>query len=141
MKKINGNLTTTICAFRALVLFLHGNQRLDEKIPKVFTSIIDRRDGVSPNQFNGFQMNDIPIVEGRLTLNILLYDIDIVDGNLIGELARRSVQNYDNIVRLLRYNNLISYVGNIIAVFQSPRCPDCDTFLSRTFNLEQLSTT
>ena len=36
-------------------------------------------------------MNDIPIVEDLLTLNILLYDIDIVDGNIVGELARRSV--------------------------------------------------
>ena len=38
-------------------------------------------------------MNILPIVD-LLALNILLYDIDIVDGNLIGELARRSVQNY-----------------------------------------------
>ena len=41
-------------------------------------------------------MNDIPTVEDLLTLNILLYDIDIGDGNFIGELARRSVQKYDN---------------------------------------------
>ena len=52
-------------------------------------------------------MNDIPIVEDLLTLNILLCDIDIVDGNIVGELARRSVQKYENTVRLLRYNNHI----------------------------------
>ena len=33
-------------------------------------------------------MNDILTVEGLLILNILLYYIDIVDGNIIGELAR-----------------------------------------------------
>ena len=43
-------------------------------------------------------MSDIPIVEDPLTLNILLYDINIVDGNIIGEHARRSVQKYDKTV-------------------------------------------
>ena len=82
-------------------------------------------------------MNDIPIVVDLLTLTIPRYDIDIVDGNIIGELARRSVQKYKNSVRLLRYNNHICYVNNINAVFQSFRCPNCDTFFNRTFNLEQ----
>ena len=48
-------------------------------------------DGLSPNQFKGVHMNDIPIVEDLLTLNILLYDIDIVDGNmesLLNEVCR-----------------------------------------------------
>ena len=80
-------------------------------------------------------MNDIPIVEDLLTLNNLLYDRNIVDGNNVGELARRSVQKYENTVRLLRYNNHICYVNNINADFQSFRCPNCDTFFNRTFNL------
>ena len=61
-------------------------------------------DELSPNQFQGVHMNDIPTVEGLLTLNILLYEIDILDGNIIRELARRSMQKYNNTVRLLRYN-------------------------------------
>ena len=59
-------------------------------------------DGLNPNHFQGVHMNDIPTVEDLLTLNIVLYDIDIVNGNIIGELARRSVQKYENTVRLLR---------------------------------------
>ena len=86
-------------------------------------------------------MNDIPVVEVLLTLNILLYDIDFVDGNIIRELARRSVQKYDNAVRLFRYNNHRSYGSKVIAVFQSFCCPNCDTSLSRTFNLERHLTT
>ena len=82
-------------------------------------------------------MNEIPIVEDLLTINILLYDIDIVDGNIIGKLARRSVLKNDNTVRLLRYNNQICYMSNINAVFQYFRCLNCDTFFSRKFNLEQ----
>ena len=87
-------------------------------------------DGLSADQFQGVHMNDIPTVEYLLTLDVLLYDIDILDRNIVGELARRSVQKYLNTVRLLRYNNHICYVNNIKAVFQSFRCPNCDTFLT-----------
>ena len=71
----------------------------------------------------------------------MLYDIDIVDGNIIGELARRSLQKYNNTVRLLRYNSHGCYVSNINAVFRAFRCPNCDTFFNRTFNLERHFTT
>ena len=86
-------------------------------------------------------MNDIPIVEDLLSLKFLLYDIDFVDGYIIAELARRSVQKYENTVRLLRYNNHKCYVNNINAVFQSFCCPSCDTFFSGAFNLERHLTT
>ena len=56
----------------------------------------------SPNQFKVVHMNDIQIVVDLLTLTFLLYDIDIVDGNIIEELSRRSVHKCDNTVRLLR---------------------------------------
>ena len=82
-------------------------------------------------------MNDNPSVEDLLTFNTLLYDLDILDGNIVGELARRSVQKYGNTVRLLRYNNYICFVNNINAVSQSFRCPNCDTFFNGTFNLER----
>ena len=86
-------------------------------------------------------MNDIPIVENLLTLDIVLYAIDIMDRNIIGELARRSLQNINNTVRLLRYKNHKCYVSNVNAVFQAFRCSNCDTFFIRTFNLEQHFTT
>ena len=86
-------------------------------------------------------MTDIPTVEDLLTLNILLYDVDFVDANIVGELARRSVLNYENTVRLLRYNNHICYINNIKVVFQSFRFPNCDTFFNETFNLERHLTT
>ena len=93
-------------------------------------------DGLSLNQFQRVHMNDILTVEDLLTLNILLYDIEIVDGDIVEELARRSVQKYENTVRLLRYNNHICYMNNINAVFQSFCRPNCDTFLNKTLNLE-----
>ena len=96
-----------LCLFRALALRLYGNQRLEEETSKIVNSFINKMEGLTPNQFKRVHMNDIPIAEDLTTLNILLYDLDIVNGNNIGELARRSVQKYDNSVRLLRYNNHI----------------------------------
>ena len=55
-------------------------------------------DEISADHFQGVHMNDFHFVEDLLTLNILLYDIDIVDGNFIGEFARRSVRKYENTV-------------------------------------------
>ena len=130
-----------LCLFRALALHLQGTQRLEEETSKLFILFINKMDGLSANHFQGVHMNDIPTVEDLLTLNIVLYNIDIVDGNTIGEVVRRSVQKYENTVRLLRYNNHISYVSNINAVFQAFRCPNCETFFNRTFNLERHLTT
>ena len=86
---------------------------------------------MSADQFQRVHMNDVPNVKDLLTLNILLYDIDIVGGKLVGELARRSVQKYENTVRLLRYNNHICHVNEINAVLQSFRRPNCDTFSTK----------
>ena len=130
-----------LCLFHALALHLHGTQRLEEDTSKLFNLFINTMDGLKPNQFQRVHMNDIPTVGDLLTLNIVLYDIDIVDGNIIGELARRNVQKYENNVQLLRYNNHICYVNNNNAVFQSFRCLNCDTFFNRTFNLERHLTT
>ena len=126
-----------LCLFRALALHLHRNHRLEEQTSKIFNLFIIKMDGLSADQFQGVHLNDNPFVEDLLTINIVLYDIDNVDGNLIGELARQSVQKYENTVRLLRYNNRICYVNNINATFQSFRCPNCDTFFNRSFNLER----
>ena len=51
-------------------------------------------DGLSPNQLEGVHMNDIPVAEDLLALNILLYDMDVVGWNNVGEVARRIVQKY-----------------------------------------------
>ena len=88
-------------------------------------------DGLSADQFQGVYINDIPFVEDMLTLNILLYDIVIAGGHIIGELARRTVQKFENTVRLLRYNNQICYVNSLNAFLQYFCCPNCDTFFQQ----------
>ena len=79
-----------LCLFRALVLPLRGTQRLEEETSEIFSLFINKMDGLSADKFRGVHMNDILFFEDLLTLNIVLYDIDIVDGNIVGELARRS---------------------------------------------------
>ena len=82
-------------------------------------------------------MTIIPKVEDLLQLNIFLYEIDFVDGELIGELARRSNQKFENSVKLLRYNNHNCYVNNTNILFKAFRLTTCDTFFSKTGNLER----
>ena len=48
--------------FRALALHLHGTQRREEETSKLFNLFINKMDGLSPNQFQGVHMNDIPTV-------------------------------------------------------------------------------
>ena len=142
MKNIQDNhITTTLASFVRLLFICMALNDWKEETSKLFNLVISKMDGLSADQFQGVHMYDVAIVEDLLTLNILLYDLDIVDGNLVGELARRSVQIYENTVQLLRYNNPICYVSNINAVFQSFRCPNCDTFFNRTLNLERHITT
>ena len=76
-------------------------------------------------------------MEDFLQLNIFLYDLNFVDGELIGELARRSIQKFEKSVKRLRYNNHICYVNNINALFKAFKCTTCDTFFSKTGNLER----
>ena len=64
-------------------------------------------DGLCPNHFQGTQINDIVDVDNLLTLKSLLYHIDIVDGNIVGEFARQSLQKDKNTAQLLRYHNPI----------------------------------
>ena len=110
-----------LCLFRALALHLHGTQRLEEETSKLFNLFINKMDRLRPNQFQGVHINNIPTFKDLLTLIIVLYDIDIADGNIVGEFARRSLQKNKNTVRLLRCNNNICQVSSINAVFQSFR--------------------
>ena len=89
-KPYNHNL----CLFRAVALHLFGNERLDEKTSKNFKLFLTNCGEADPPKFQGVHMTDIPKVEEMLQLNIFLYDIDFVVGELIGELARRSIQKF-----------------------------------------------
>ena len=125
-----------LCLFRALALHLHGNEKLEEETSKSFNLFLNSEEGVV-SKFQVVHLNDIAKVEDLLQINIFLYDIDFVDGELIGKLCRRILQKYEKSVKLLRYNNHICYVNSINALFRAFRCTTCDTFFSKTGNLER----
>ena len=91
-----------LCLFIALALHLHGNGKLEEKTSKAFNLFLNNCGEGDQSKFQGVHMTDITKVEDLLQLNIFLYDIDFVDGELIGELCRRSIEKYEKSVKLLR---------------------------------------
>ena len=88
--------------FRALALHLHGRERLEEETSKFINLFLNNCGEADPSKFQGVRMTDILKVEEMLQINIFLYDIDFVDGELIGELARRSIQKIEKSLKLLR---------------------------------------
>ena len=82
-------------------------------------------------------MDDIPSVEDIKGNNIFICDIDLIDGAMVGKLARRSIKKYEKNVQLIRYKSHICYVDNIHTFFKAFRCPTCDTYFKKTGNLER----
>ena len=82
-------------------------------------------------------MDDIPSVEDIVRINILIYDIDLIDGAMVGELARRSIKKDEKNVQLIRCKSDICYVDNIHALFKAFRCATCDTYFQKAGNLER----
>ena len=126
-----------LCLFRALALHLHGNERLEEETSKLFNLFLVNSTNPDPSKFQGVCMHDIPSVEDLVVINILIYDIDFIDGAMVEELARRSIKKYEKSVQLIRYNSHICYVDIIHALFKAFRCPTCDSNFQKTGNLER----
>ena len=70
-------------------------------------------------------------------INILIYDIDLIDGAMIRELARRSIKKYQKNVQLIQYNSHIRYVDNNHALLKAFRCPTCDIYFPKPGSLER----
>ena len=126
-----------LCLFRVITLHLHGNEKLEEETSKIFSLFFNNSEEGDVSKFQGVHLNVFPKVEHLLQFIILLYGIDFRDEELIGKLCRRSNQKYEKSVKLSRYNNHICYVNNINALFKAFRCTMCDTFFSKTGNLER----
>ena len=126
-----------LCLLRALGLHLHGNERLEEETSKLCNLFLFNNTNPDPSKIQRFCMDEIPSVEYIVGINIFLYDIDIIDGAMVEELARRSSKKYEKNVQLIQYNTQFWYVDNIHAHFKAFRCPTCDTYFQKTGNLER----
>ena len=128
---------TIFCLFRAVALHSFGNERLEEETSKLFYLFLINSTNPDPSKFQGVCMDDIPSVEDMVGINIFIYDIDHIDGAMVGEFARRNIKKYEKYVQFIRYNSHICYVDNIHALFKAFRCPTCDTYFQKTGNLER----
>ena len=81
-----------LCLFRALTMYLHGHSNLDAHTSQLFTEFISKS-GYDPKNFRGVSIDDLPVVEGIVERNIFIYDFDIQEGEYVGELARRELEN------------------------------------------------
>ena len=72
-------------------------------------------------------MNDIPTLAELVQVNIFLYDIDNVDGAMVGGLVQRSFGEPSNTVQLTCYNRHICYLSNINAFFKACFLPIVET--------------
>ena len=130
------NHKDNLCLFRALALHLHGNEGLEEETSEFFNLFHINSTNPDPLMFQGICMVDIPSAEDIVGIKIFIYDIDLIDGAMVGELPRRSIRKYEEMVQLIRYNSQICYVDNIHVLFKAFRCPTCDTYFEKTGNLD-----
>ena len=125
-----------LCLFRAVAVHLYGSAELDTNAAKLFSDFL-HESGHDAINFRGMTMDHLVFVENAIEHNIFIYDSDIEDGDFVGELARRSIEMYENNINLLRYNNHICYVHDINTFFTQFRCPNCDTFIKRARNFHR----
>ena len=130
---INGHGETYkdyLCLFRAVAVHLYGSAELETDAAKLFSDFL-YDSGHDAINFRGVSMDHLVFVENAIKNNIFIYDIDIEDGDFVGDRARKSIEIYENSINLLRYNNLICYVDDINRYFKRFRCPNCDTFIKQ----------
>ena len=128
----------SLCLFRALALHLHGiDKRLEEVTSKFFSLFLINSTNPDPSKFQVVCTDDIPSVKDIVRINIFIYFIDLIDGAMVGELARRSIRKYEKDVQLIRYNSHICYVDIMHALSDPLRCPTCDIYLQKPGNLER----
>ena len=126
------------CLSSELAFRLHGNERrLEEETSKLFNLSLFNSTNPDPSKFQGVCLDDIPSLKDIVGINIFIYDIDLIDRAIVGELARRSIKKYVKNVQLIQYNTRICYVDNIHALLKAFRCPTGDTYFQKTGNLER----
>ena len=125
-----------LCLFRAIAVHLYGSSELETNAANLFSAFL-HESGHDAINFRGVSIDHLVFVENAIKHNIFIYDIDIEEGEFVGELARRSVEMYERNINLLRYNNHICYVDDINTFFKRFRCPSCDTFIKYVSNFNR----
>ena len=117
-----------LCLFHAMARYMNGHNDLDSHTSRYFTEFISNS-GKDPENFRGVSVEDLPVVEEIVQMNISIYDFDIQEGEYVGELTRRSIGRFNKTVKLLRFNNHIIHTNDFHSFF---KCPCCGTVFKRS---------
>ena len=126
-----------LCLLRAVCMHETGNERVEEATKKLTNAYLTAYPHLSIQNFRGVGLEDLHIVGRLAEVNILVYDNEVSDGGIIGELAQRSLQRFNSTATLLRYNNHICYVTDVNKVVKSFPCSTCNTFFTKCSNLQR----
>ena len=85
---------------------MYGSSELETNAANLFSAYL-HESGHDAINFRGVSIDHLVLVENAIKHNIFIYDIDIEEGEFVGELVRRSVEMYEKNIDLLRYNNHI----------------------------------
>ena len=83
-----------LCLFRDVAVHLYGSAELETNAAKLLSDF-HHKSGHDAINFRGVSMDHIVFVENAIKHNIFIYDIVFEDRDLIGELARRSFEMYE----------------------------------------------
>ena len=83
-----------LCLFRAVANHLYGSAELETNAAKLFSEFL-HESGHDAINFIGVPMDHLVFVENAIKHNIFIYDIDIEDGDFVGEIARRIFEMYN----------------------------------------------
>ena len=85
-----GTYKDYICLFRAIAVHLYGSSELETNAANLFSAFL-HESGHDAINFRGVSIDHLVFVENAIKHNIFIYDIDIEEGEFVGEIARRSV--------------------------------------------------
>ena len=86
---------------------MYESSELETNAANLFSAFL-RESGHDAINFRGVSIDHLVFVENAIKHNIFMYDIDIEEGEFVGELARRTVEMYEKNINLLRYNNHVA---------------------------------
>ena len=83
-----------LCLFRAIAVHVYGLSELETKAANLFSTFLHEsgRDAIN---FRGVSIDHLVFVEKAMKHNTFIYNIDIGEGEVVGELARRSAELYE----------------------------------------------
>ena len=79
------------CLFRAVAVHLYGSAELETNAAKLFSDFL-HESGHDAIKFRGVSMEHLVFVENAIKHNIFIYDIDIEDGDFVGEPPRKNIE-------------------------------------------------